>query len=130
MYIEGEIEMISIAAKDIPAGTATGTILAEVKASEGAESLDFHSMAHQHGAGKAAAVSKGAAAAAAKKGGKGGGGSSSGGLAPRGKRQRRMVYRLTGAVLQYVVGLVAGAFQALVIVFYQWIVDPAEHGTW
>ncbi len=32
--------------------------------------------------------------------------------------------------LQYVVGLIVGAFQALVVLFYQWVVDPAEHGTW
>jgi hypothetical protein len=32
--------------------------------------------------------------------------------------------------LQYVVGLIVGAFQGLVVLFYQWVVDPAEHGTW
>jgi hypothetical protein len=31
---------------------------------------------------------------------------------------------------QYVVGLIVGAFQGLVVLFYQWVVDPAEHGTW
>jgi hypothetical protein len=29
-----------------------------------------------------------------------------------------------------VVGLIVGAFQGLVVLFYQWVVDPAEHGTW
>jgi len=28
------------------------------------------------------------------------------------------------------VGLIFGAFQAVVVLFYQWVVDPAEHGTW
>ena len=31
---------------------------------------------------------------------------------------------------QYMVGLIVGAFQAVVVLFYQWVVDPAEHGTW
>lgn len=32
--------------------------------------------------------------------------------------------------LQYMVGLIVGAFQAVMVLFYQWVVDPAEHGTW
>lgn len=36
----------------------------------------------------------------------------------------------TPSPMQYVVGLIVGAFQALVVLFYQWVVDPAEHGTW
>lgn len=32
--------------------------------------------------------------------------------------------------MQYMVGLIVGAFQAIMVLFYQWVVDPAEHGTW
>jgi hypothetical protein len=126
-YIEGEIEALSAVLRDIPAGSAVGAIFEEIKATDGSQdfvegdpALSSHLLAQQH-EGRASLPSS----------------SSSGdpqallpGRSLRRRRHRNLVFRLTGAALRYTVGLVAGAFQALIVVFYQWVVDPAAYGTW
>lgn len=111
-YLEGEMEALGQAAKEIPAGTAMGAYLQEIRASgppeEGALSgVDYHSLARQH------VVTDSMEDLA---------------LAPT--KRMPLVIRATSTLFQYAVGLVFGAFQALVVLFYQWVVDPAEHGTW
>jgi raffinose synthase len=116
-YIEGEAEMISAVLRDIPAGSSTGVLLQEVKAAEGESlsSVDFTSLAQQHNANAPPAPSS-PITAAGKRGSR--------------RRRRPLVVAVTGTLIQYGWGLVAGTFQALVILFYQWVVDPAADGTW
>lgn len=116
LYIEGESEMISAVLRDVPAGSSTGGLLQEIKAADNdsLESIDYYTMAKQHDAV---------------------------GCAPgeedihsrrhhNTRRHRNVITRASLAVGQYVAGLVVGAFQALIILFYQWVVDPAADGTW
>ncbi|KAL4431159.1 hypothetical protein ABPG75_006415 [Micractinium tetrahymenae] len=109
-YLEGEMEALGQAAKEVPAGTAMGAYLQEIRASgppeeDGALSgVDYHALARQH------IVPESTALVPAKRG--------------------PLVIRASSTIFQYVVGLIVGAFQAVMVLFYQWVVDPAEHGTW
>jgi hypothetical protein len=113
-YLEGEMEALGQAAKEIPAGTAMGAYLQEIRASGPPEAdldaaVDYHALARQHVITGSADL-EGAALVQA--------------------RHKPLVIRAVASIFQYVVGLIVGAFQALVVLFYQWVVDPAEHGTW
>jgi hypothetical protein len=112
-FIEGEIEILSMAAKEIPAGSATGAILAEIIAVEnnepGSSLLNAELLAYQHVAEERAVVEAA--------------------LSSR-RRRKPLVFRLTGVAAQYVGGLMVGAFQALILLFYIWLVDKADYGTW
>jgi len=108
--------------RDVPAGSATGVLLQEVKAADDQtlESVDYYTLAKQHDAAGFASLEDEMAAQRIRdvRTGKGR------------RRHRYALVRLTGTVVQYATGLIVGAFQALVLLFYQWIVDPAADGTW
>ena len=116
LYIEGESEAISAVLRDVPAGTATGQLLQEVKAADdpSLESIDYYTMARQHDAVGCSPDDEMAM------------------TAPTTARRRRgnVITRASLAVAQYVAGLVVGVFQAMIILFYQWVVDPAADGAW
>jgi len=116
LYIEGESEMISAVLRDVPAGSATGQLLQELKAAddESFGAIDYQRMAQQHDA--ASGGSESAEALALRSYGK--------------RRGGNVITRASLAVIQYVTGLIVGAFQAVFIIFYQWVVDPAADGTW
>lgn len=122
-FIEGEIEVLSKALKDVPAGTATGRILEEIRALEDLEgsfmgsTLDVETLALQHAPEMLESTYDDEGAAHTT-------------IAVRRRHKKPLIFRLTWAALQYVVGLAAGAFQALVLFFYIWIVDPAAYGSW
>ncbi|KAL4423584.1 hypothetical protein ABPG77_004624 [Micractinium sp. CCAP 211/92] len=109
-YLEGEMEALGQAAKEVPAGTAMGAYLQEIRASgppdeDGTQSgVDYHALARQHVPAESTA------------------------LAP--VKHRPLAIRAVSTIFQYMVGLIVGAFQAIMVLFYQWVVDPAEHGTW
>ncbi|KAI3433391.1 hypothetical protein D9Q98_003207 [Chlorella vulgaris] len=116
-YLEGEMEALGQAARDVPAGTAMGAYLQEIRASgppeddEAPSGVDYHSLARQHAI--SSSVEEGPASPAKAK-------------AP----YRPLVIRASSTIFQYIVGLIFGFFQAFIVIFYQWVVDPAEHGTW
>lgn len=116
LYIEGESEMISAVLRDVPAGSATGQLLQEIKAADDVsfEAIDYQTMAQQHDA--AGCGSESAEALALRSYGN--------------RRSGNVITRASLAVIQYVAGLIMGAFQAVFILFYQWVVDPAADGTW
>lgn len=109
-YIEGETEVIAAVARDIPAGSATGVLLQEVIAAEDGnlESLDYETMAQQHGSLGPPVI----------------------GGAGKKRKHKNPVIRITGTLVEYLIGLVFGVFQALILLFYQWVVDPASYGSW
>jgi hypothetical protein len=116
----------------IPEGTATGRILQEVKAADGAgggesDAALVRAIAQQHAAHAPAedtAVGDADPGGAKRR-------RTRVGPARRARRGRRpFVVSVTGALLQYGWGVVVGAFQALVLLFYQWVVDPAADGEW
>lgn len=148
-YIEGESEMISTVLKDVPAGSTTGVLLQEVKAAndESLESVDYLTLAQQHdatmdeydaarsfdeGSTSSNRTTRSPAAVASRTTGERTAASLAAGSPPTSHRRHRrhFVVEITWALLQYVSGLVVGAFQAIIIVFYQWVVDPAPDGTW
>eukprot|EP00887_Chlorella_sp_A99_P005608 scaffold1.g5608.t1 len=111
-YIEGELEMMGQVAKEIPAGSSVGSLLEELRASEDASRpLDYHALSQQHATSKAS-------------------------LPAAPWPRKRLLVRITVTMFQYLAGasccrcMVVGAFQALVVLFYQWVVDPADYGTW
>ena len=116
LYIEGESEMVSAVLRDVPAGSATGQLLQELKAAddESFEAIDYQRMAQQHDA--AGGASESAEALALRRYGN--------------RRSGNVITRASLAVVQYVTGLIMGAFQAVFIIFYQWVVDPAADDTW
>jgi hypothetical protein len=117
LYIEGESEMISAVLRDVPAGSATGQLLQEVKAAddESFEAIDYQTMAQQHDAVGCGSETVEALAIRSYN---------------RNRRGGNVITRASLAVIQYVAGLVMGAFQAVFIIFYQWVVDPAADDTW
>lgn len=129
--IEGESEMLSAVLRDIPEGTSTGRLLQEIKGAddETLQSVDYHTIAQQHDARALKALvgvleeegEEGRAAARAPD------------ASPYTRKRRprgNLVYRASQAIGQYILGLVVGGFQALILIFYQWVVDPAAYGTW
>lgn len=38
--------------------------------------------------------------------------------------------RVTSGILEYFTGLLMGMLQSIVLITYQWVVDPAAPGTW
>lgn len=116
LYIEGESEMISAVLRDVPAGSSTGKLLQEIKAAddESLESIDYYTMAKQHDAFGSAPGEE----------------DINSHHRHNSRRHRNVITRASLAVGQYVAGLVVGALQALIILFYQWVVDPAADGTW
>ena len=116
LYIEGESEMISAVLRDVPAGSSTGRLLQEIKAADddSLESFDYYTMAKQH---DAAGNPPGEEDIHSRRHGSS-------------RRHRNVITRASLAVGQYMAGLIVGAFQALIIIFYQWVVDPAADGTW
>jgi hypothetical protein len=131
-FVEGEAEALSAMLRAIPEGSATGRILQEVKAADGAgggesDAALVRAIAQQHAAHAPAEDT--AAGDAEPDGAKRR--RTRVGPARRARRGRRpFVVSVTGALLQYGWGVVVGAFQALVLLFYQWVVDPAADGEW
>jgi Raffinose synthase or seed imbibition protein Sip1 len=119
LYIEGESEMISAVLRDVPAGSATGQLLQELKAAddESFEAIDYQRMAQQHDAGGFGSEAAEALALRRRDG-------------TQHRRGGNVITRASLAVIQYVAGLIMGAFQAVFIIFYQWVVDPAADDTW
>lgn len=142
--IEGESEMLSAILRDIPEGTATGRLLQEVKAADDVtlESIDYHTIAQQHNAGAASpaeiralralkqALGEKKRAGKLKKGAPEEEKPPSATGRSRRRRHGNIIFTATSAVGQYVAGLLMGALQALFLIFYQWVVDPASYGTW
>lgn len=122
-YIEGETDAIAAVLREIPEGTATGKLLQEVKGAEDMYGeVDHAALARQHDAATEAVEARNSRSLQAIQ---------SAISESRGSHRRgNLVVRVTGTLAQYFVGLLVGAFQALVLIFYQWIVDPAEDGTW
>lgn len=139
--IEGESEMLSAVLRDIPEGTSTGRLLQEIKGADDETllSVDYHTIAQQHDARALKALvgvleeegddsqtknktqTQVTEQEALKQ-------STS---FPRKRRPKgNLVYRASQAIGQYILGLVVGGFQALILIFYQWVVDPAAYGTW
>ena len=122
-YIEGETDAIAAVLREIPEGTATGKLLQEVKAAEDIYGeLDHAVLARQHDAATAALEARHSRNIRAIE--------TAISEARTSIRRGNLVIRLTGTLAQYIFGLIVGAFQALVLIFYQWIVDPADDGTW
>ena len=146
-------------AKDIPAGSSVGALLEELRASEDASRgpLDYHALSQQHaarqvrggwrGRGGPAQATRVRPALPCQPSIRPAPGTSPASpnetrerpphptptpppLQPSPASRRPLLARVAVTAGQYLAGLVVGALQALVVLFYQWVVDPAEYGTW